>query len=443
MYGDANAADSVMASSKKKLILDGATLSPRLKPKGFDPSAIPLPIGKATREDGTAVARAYKHAAGKSNTYAPQVVDMIYYMAREGHLSDEQVGEFVRAKLASERDCPHPPAPVTWDQLVFLSANLTRLVIDPYREPCNSRVQIGPECPRPLILEWPIVFGGIDFARLPKPALRAMAHAAAKAFCAVCVEPIGPVDLQIEVPRILMLDTTNPVPDLTNISAVEISAPRASQLNRTSVTGVMQEVRRITQSTIPVGIAAPAFNAATVVDQTIELRPDFYTCDGQWVQQTRPFGVAPEVMGAPALRVLADTVERLRHYRREELISVIYRGGIRGGADTAKALCLGAAAVSLGLSAVVAMGNKITKIDGEESLINQLSLPINVQDATERIYNFAKSVNIEVTMLARACGKSSVTNMEPEDLRALTIAVSADTGVPLTGKDINFRSDLP
>ena len=42
-------------------------------------------------------------------------------------------------------------------------------------------------------------------------------------------------------------------------------------------------------------------------------------------------------------------------------------------------------------------------------------------------------------MLARACGKSSVTNMEPEDLRALTVAVSAATGIPVAGKDYNFR----
>ena len=61
-------------------------------------------------------------------------------------------------------------------------------------------------------------------------------------------------------------------------------------------------------------------------------------------------------------------------------------------------------------------------------------------DAARRVLNVAKSIVMEVTMLARACGKTSVTNMEPEDLRSLSIAVSEATGIPVAGKDFDFRT---
>jgi hypothetical protein len=38
-------------------------------------------------------------------------------------------------------------------------------------------------------------------------------------------------------------------------------------------------------------------------------------------------------------------------------------------------------------------------------------------------------------MFARACGKSDVHHLEPEDLRALTLEASVITGVPLAGTD--------
>ena len=131
-----------MAKTRDKAVFDGATLSPKLKPKAG--VQLGLPIGKIVqRTDAKAVARHYKHAAGKSDTYCPPVVDMIYHMARSGRFADDEVCQFVAAKLDAERTMPASRPPPTFDQLVFLSANLTRLVIDPYREKCNSRVQVG------------------------------------------------------------------------------------------------------------------------------------------------------------------------------------------------------------------------------------------------------------------------------------------------------------
>ena len=42
-------------------------------------------------------------------------------------------------------------------------------------------------------------------------------------------------------------------------------------------------------------------------------------------------------------------------------------------------------------------------------------------------------------MLARACGKTNVHNLEPEDLAALTVEASAMARVPLAGTDLHPR----
>ena len=428
-----------MAKTKTTPIFDGAILSRKIKPKDTDANAISLPIGKAIGPGGVSVARTYKHAAGKSNTYSPEVVDMIYHMAREGPFSDKHASQFVAAKLSAERERPHLSPPLTWDQLVFLSANLTRLVIDPYRERCNSQVHVGANRPKPLTLQWPIIFGGFDLSRLPDTLARHVVQAAAKAGLAVSLDPHWPIDGPSDV-RILHVNAAKPVPPIHGVAAVELDLPMASEMDRHHLAPAVDAVREATDGQVPVGIVAPAFNARSVVDQTIELGVDFFVADAQWTQDTRPANSFPELLAAPAIHVLADTVDRLRHHRCEETVQVIYRGGIRGGADAGKAICLGATAVSLGLSAVIGMGFKLSEIRDEQTLLKQLAGETREpEDVVNHLYNFAKSVNIEVTMLARACGKSSVSNMEPEDMRALTSAVSAATGIPMVGKDLNFR----
>jgi glutamate synthase domain-containing protein 2 len=53
--------------------------------------------------------------------------------------------------------------------------------------------------------------------------------------------------------------------------------------------------------------------------------------------------------------------------------------------------------------------------------------------AAERVYNFLHTLAMECQMLARACGKTNVHSLEPEDLAALTTEASAMAEVPLAG----------
>jgi methylamine---glutamate N-methyltransferase subunit C len=56
-----------------------------------------------------------------------------------------------------------------------------------------------------------------------------------------------------------------------------------------------------------------------------------------------------------------------------------------------------------------------------------------VEEAANRVYNFLHTLTLEVQMLARACGKTNVHSLEPEDLAALTVEAAAMAKVPLAG----------
>ena len=66
---------------------------------------------------------------------------------------------------------------------------------------------------------------------------------------------------------------------------------------------------------------------------------------------------------------------------------------------------------------------------------------LDPDEAAERVYNFLHALTLEAQMLARACGKTSVHSLEPEDLAALTMEASAMAQVPLAGTDFTVGVD--
>ena len=141
-------------------------------------------------------------------------------------------------------------------------------------------------------------------------------------------------------------------------------------------------------------------------------------------------------------------------------------GGIRSGADVAKALALGADAVSIGVAALMALGcnRSWVTVDGcggrDRGLprpgpppavlalphrpMSRWGSPLRTPSwsgASSRtgeprqVANYLRAMTMELTALARACGKSDVHHLEPEDLVALTVEAAAMARVPLAGTD--------
>jgi glutamate synthase domain-containing protein 2 len=119
---------------------------------------------------------------------------------------------------------------------------------------------------------------------------------------------------------------------------------------------------------------------------------------------------------------------------------LIAGGGLRTSVDFAKCIALGADAVYIGTSALIAINCQQYRIchtghcpmgvtTNDPVLVQRL----NVEEGVRRLTNFINVSNIEVANLMRIVGKDDVKKLGIEDLVALKKELSEVTGAKWVG----------
>jgi hypothetical protein len=138
---------------------------------------------------------------------------------------------------------------------------------------------------------------------------------------------------------------------------------------------------------------------------------------------------ASELARTPDLSLLRNAIRTLRAMKREEHIDLVWFGGARSGTDAAKLIGMGAKTIAYGVPVALALGGHITgthEIDFEADRSDE--------DRSHAVVNLLQAHAGEASMMARCTGKTNLMNLEPEDMRAISIATADATGIPLVGK---------
>ncbi len=395
----------------------------------------------------------------------------------------------------TKRRLPH------FDDLVFLGASMSRYPLEGYREKCATDVWLGTRFARkPLHLEIPITIAGMSFGSLSANAKEALGRGATMAGTSTTTGDGGMTAEERGHSKLLVYQYLpsrygmNP-DDLRKADAIEIVLGQGAKPGgggmllgrkitdrvaemRTLPPGIdqrsacrhpdwtgpddleikIQELREITDWEKPIYIKVGASRTFYDVTLAVKSGADVVVVDGMQGGTGATQNVFIEHVGIPTLPAVRQAVEALTELGMHRKVQLIVSGGIRSGADVAKALAMGADAVSIGTAALIALGDNSPKFQDEYEKIGssagffdryeagndpagittqdpELQKRLDPQEGGRRLANYLSVLTMEAQTIARACGKSHVHNLEPEDLAALTIESAAMAGVPLAGTD--------
>jgi len=431
-----------------------------------------------------------------SATFPAEVIAQIREMA--------QVGRYEIRGWGAKRKVP------SFDDLSFLTGSLTRYPLEGYREKCDTTTVLGSaHASKPLELKIPITIAGMSFGSLSANVKESLGRGASAVGTSTTTGDGGMTDEERAASKYLVYQCLPSrygfnIEDLRKADAIEVVIGQGAKPGgggmllgqkvservasmRTLPAGIdqrsasrhpdwtgpddlrikIEELREATNWEKPIYVKFGATRTEHDVKLAVAAGADVVVIDGMQGGTGATQTGFIEHTGIPTLAAVRLAADALRDIGKHREVQLIVSGGIRSGADVAKALALGADAVSIGVGALISLGcNSSTYVqDGEvhDATADYAALgtapnfchhchtgmcPVGVatQDPELEkrldpdlgalwVTNYLKALTMELTMLARACGKSNVHHLEPEDLVALTIEAAAMARLPLAGTD--------
>lgn len=406
-----------------------------------------------------------------------------------------ELGRYRIRGFSQLRERPLP----SLDDLTFLPCTLTRIPLEGYREKCNTQTVLGTRfAKKPIVNEIPVMITGMSFGALSYNAKVALGRGATAAGTSTSTGDGGMLRAERENSKTLIYEVLPSrygfdVHDLLVADAIELTIGQGAKpgtgglllgskvsdtiaQQRDLPAGVdqrsparhpdwlgpddmiikIEELREATDGQVPIFVKMGATRVFDDVRLAWKAGADVVVVDGM----EGGTGASPDLLlehtGIPTLAAVCEARAALEDVGAYGKMQLIIAGGIRSGADAAKALALGADAVYIGTAALIALNcNKPLYISDYHALGTEphhchhchtgrcpvgittqdpeLMKRLPIDEAAERVENFLHAMTLEIQMIARACGKSDVHDLEPEDMRALTLESSMITGLPLVG----------
>ena len=395
-----------------------------------------------------------------------------------------------------------------FDDLTFLSTGLTRFPLEGYKEKCSTQVTLGARyASEPLVLETPVYITGMSYGALSASAKTALGKAASMVGSASCTGDGGMLPAEREASDKLIYQVLpsrygfNPH-HLVEAQAAEIVVGQGAKPgtggmlmgvkvldhiaeSRDLPSGIdqrsparhpdwlgpddlavkIEQIREATDGRIPVSVKLGACRVADDVKLAAKAGADIVVVDSMLAGTGASGEALLDHSGIPTVPSIVMAREALRDMGLYGTVSLVASGGIRSGADMAKALALGADACAIGIGALVALNcnRDIPEADFESEVgvsagqchhcqtgkcpvgiatqDPELEKRLDPSEGADRVANFLNSMTMEAALLTRSLGKGDVRSLEPEDMVALTIEASAMARIPFVGTNKVFGWD--
>ncbi len=363
----------------------------------------------------------------------------------------------------------------SWDEILVKGAQLAKIPLN-HDEPVNTKTMIGPKAKKPLVIDTPIYITHMSFGALSREAKIALAKGSAAVKTAMCSGEGGILPESMEnaykyifeyVPNKYSVTEDN----LKRVDAIEIKIGQSVKpgmggyLPAEKVTKEIAKIRGVNEGFDiispsnfediknrddlkkkvewlrkasegkPIGIKFAAGNVEADLEVALYAEPDFITIDG------RPggTGAAPKFIKAatsvPSIFALYRAGKFLKE-RGVTDVSLVITGGLRISSDFAKALALGADAVAIGTSALMACGCQQYRIcntgrcpTGITTQDPELRGMCNIDESAKRLENFLRVSTEELKDFARLTGNNNVHGLSIHDLCTTNSEISNHTEI--------------
>ena len=399
-------------------------------------------------------------------------VARIHALAKDGLSKLGHHGEMGSMGIP-RKDLPH------WDDIQVLPAQMARKpLLDDV--PVATSVTIGPRAAKPLRLDIPLFVSDMSYGALSEEAKTALSRGAQMAGTGICSGEGGMLpEEQAEISRYFYeLASARFGWDLDLVARVQAFHFKGGQGAKTGtgghlpgdkVQGKIAQVRglepgqdAISPSTfadletpadfkriadqvrersggIPIGFKLSANHIEDDIDFALAASADYIILDGRGGGT----GAAPLIfrdhISVPTIPALARARRHLDAKSGRD-VTLVITGGLRMAEDFAKAMALGADAIALSNSAMQAVGciaarmcNSNNCPVGVATQKPELRKRLDVQIGAEKLARyFGSSVEL-MQVLARACGRSSLSDFHHSDITTWKREMADLSGIRFAG----------